>query len=167
MFFQKVFNRYSFIFSGKTKKVSYEGGLDGVKVFPIQAITAVVYTATGLISTLLFLHSYYALAFLFTMSITQVWRVISEIFRADYRGGGRLSAYQIMAVVSVLYSYGIAYLSSGPHSEIADVITGLWILWNPAMMCFSLALWIAMFMYTGRSTVTGSTMSFYVHKDRI
>jgi hypothetical protein len=28
-------------------------------------------------------------------------------------------------------------------------------------------LWIVFFLYTGRSSVTGSTMDFFVHRDRI
>ncbi|MDQ1271941.1 MAG: hypothetical protein QG591_571, partial [Planctomycetota bacterium] len=83
------------------------------------------------------------------------------------RGGGRISAYQIMAIVSIIYSLGI--VSFLPSASIAqpDVTMGLLSLWNPALLFFFLILWLAMFLYTGRSTVTGSTLTFHVHRDRI
>lgn len=164
---QRLFHNYCFMFSGKTKKIAYEGGLDGVKVIPIQAITAVLYITTGIVDTLFFLKSYYTTAFISTVVVTQAWRYLSEMFRADYRGGGKISAYQIMAIVSIVYSLGlIPFLPSVIIAQ-ADVIAGLLSLWNPSILFFFLALWLAMFLHTGRSTVTGSTLTFHVHKDRI
>lgn len=164
---QRFFRNYHFMFSGKTKKIAYEGGLDGVKVIPIQAITAILYIVTGMVGTFFFLKSYYITAFILTMAVTLLWRSLSEMFRADYRGGGRISAYQIMAIVSIIYSLGI--VSFLPYASIArpDVTIGLLSLWNPALLFFFLILWLAMFLYTGRSTVTGSTLTFHVHRDRI
>src|SRR5262249_18569814 len=46
-----IFAKLNFTFSGATKKVSYEGHLEGVRVAPIQAVTAVLLTATGLFGT--------------------------------------------------------------------------------------------------------------------
>jgi hypothetical protein len=40
-------------------------------------------------------------------------------------------------------------------------------LWNPAALLFCQALWLAVFLITGRSMVTGSTLSFFVRSDRI
>ncbi len=164
---QRLFRNYYFTFSGKTKKIAYEGGLDGVKVIPIQAITAVLYVATGILGIFLFLKSYYIAAFIQTIAITQVWRLFSEMFRADYRGGGKISAYQILALVSVIYSLGI--VSFAPPASLArpDVAFGLLSFWNPVLLCFFLVLWLAIFLYTGRSTVTGSTLTFHVHRGRI
>lgn len=164
---QRLFRNYCFVFFGKTKKIAYEGGLDGVKVIPIQAITAVLYITTGIVGTLLFLKSWYITAFILTMAVTQIWRLLSEMFRADYRGGGKISAYQIMAIVSIIYSFGI--VSFLPSVMVAQVYVtaGLLSLWNPAILFFFLALWLAMFLHTGRSTVTGSTLTFHVFKDRV
>lgn len=164
---QRLFRNYSFMFLGKTKKIAYEGGLDGVKVIPIQAITAVLYIATGILGVFLFLKSYYSVAFLLTMAITQVWRSVSEIFRADYRGGGRISVYQVLAIVSVLYSCGIIFLLPSASIVQPEVTFGLLSLWNPALLCFFLVVWLVMFLYTGRSTVTGSTLTFHVHRGRV
>ncbi len=164
---QRLFHNYCFMFSGKTKKIAYESGLDGVKVIPIQAITAVLYITTGIFGTFLFLESYYSTAFIMTMVVTQAWRSFSEVLRADYRGGGRISIYQIMAIIAIGYSLGIIpFLPSTPAIE-AGITVGLLSLWSPAVIFFSLGLWFAIFLYTGRSTVTGSTVTFHVHKDRI
>jgi hypothetical protein len=34
--------------------------------------------------------------------VTQVWRFLSEFLRADYRGSGRISAYQVMALFAAV-----------------------------------------------------------------
>ncbi len=164
---QKLFRNYCFMFSGKTKKIAYEGGLEGVKVIPIQAITAVLYIITGIAGTLFFLKSYYATAFIITMVVTQAWRSFSEVLRADYRGGGKISAYQTMAIIAMGYSLGIASFSPSSVIVGVDVTAGLLLLWNPAVIFFLFGLWLAIFLYTGKSTVTGSTLTFHVHKDRI
>lgn len=164
---QKLFRNYCFMFSGKTKKIAYESGLDGVKVIPIQAITAVLYITTGIIGTFLSLKSYYITAFIMTMVVTQAWRSFSEVLRADYRGGGKISIYQIMAIIAIGYSLGIIPFLPSASTIDAGITVGLLSLWNPAVIFFSLGLWFAIFLYTGRSTVTGSTVTFHVHKDRI
>lgn len=155
------------MFSGKTKKIAYEGGLDGIKVIPIQAITAVLYITTGIIGTFLYLKSYYIAAFIITIIVTQAWRSFSEVLRADYRGGGKFSIYQIMAIIAIGYSLGIIPFLSSTFTVDAGIMAGLFSLWNPAVIFFSLGVWFAIFLYTGRSTVTGSTVTFHVHKDRI
>ena len=46
---RRVLDERSFIFRGKTKKIAYAGHMDGVKVVPIQAITAILYVGAGLL----------------------------------------------------------------------------------------------------------------------
>ena len=36
-----------------------------------------------------------------------------------------------------------------------------------ALILFLQGIWCVMFFYTGRSTVTGATLSFHIHHDRI
>ena len=98
---RKLFDRHSFIFSGRTKKISYEAGLDGTRVVPIQAITSVFLVVCGLAAAYLFLNALYGAAFLLATIFSQVWRCVSETLRADYRGGGRVTAYQVMAAFTV------------------------------------------------------------------
>jgi hypothetical protein len=165
-FLRRLFARHSFTFLGKTKKIAYASGLDGEKVIPVQAMTSVLYVGVGLVSTFLYLSSRYAAAFVLSTVVTQGWRSLSETLRADYRGEGRISAYQVMAVAGVVYSLAIPILFPAESAEPPDLAAGLKILWNPATLLFLQALWLAMFLYTGRSMVTGSTLSLYVHKDR-
>ena len=40
-------------------------------------------------------------------------------------------------------------------------------IWHPCLLIFLQALWLAIFIYTGRSTVTGGTLSFHLHLERI
>jgi prolipoprotein diacylglyceryltransferase len=165
--FQKLFAKWNFIFTGKTKKIAYAHGLDGKEVIPIQAITSVIYTATGLLGTILFLKGFYGPAFIMTAAVTQIWRVVSEFFRADYRGAGRISAYQKMAILSIPYSLALVFLLPEHSMPPADVLNGLRILLSPWVILFLQLLWVAVFLYTGRSMVTGSTISFHVFRDRI
>ena len=158
---------WTFTFTGKTKKIAYEGGLDGQKVVPVQAFSAVVNSAAGLAGTVLFLLSHFWAAFLLTVFITQVWRFFSEFLRADFRGHGKISAYQKMNVAAVLYAMALAALVPDAAPAVADLEAGLRTLWNPAMIIFLQCLWAVFFLYTGRSKVTGSTLEFFVHRDRI
>ena len=48
-----------------------------------------------------------------------------------------------------------------------DLTVGLKSSWNPALLIFLQALWVMIFLYVGRSMVTGSTLSIHVIKERI
>ena len=165
-FLQRLFHKHNFIFSGKTKKIAYESGLNGEKVFPVQAITSVLYIATGLICAYLFLSAYYAVSFLLSMLATQGWRAVSEIFRADYRGEGRISAYQIMGMGAIIYSL-ILWKWFADASPTPNIMEGIRSLWQPEMIIFLLLMWLGIFLHTGCSKVTGATVSFHVHGNRI
>lgn len=156
-----------FVFVGATRKVAYAGGLEGEKVLPVQALTAAVHTIAVLAATALFLGGRYAGAFLVALATTQCWRTLSETMRADYRGGGTFSAYQIMGIVALLYGTGAILLVPAASSLLPDVVAGLHSLWHPAALLFLQLIWGTIFLYTGRSTVTGAFLSFHVHRDRI
>jgi hypothetical protein len=49
---------WSMTFSGPTKKVAYEGGLEGRPIVPVQALTAVVNSGVGAIAVGLFLSNH-------------------------------------------------------------------------------------------------------------
>ena len=157
---------YSFIFTGTTKKIAYEGGLEGQKVFPIQAVTATIFIGAALTGMYLFLIGSYGLSFFLTILVTQLWRLISEIFRADYRGGGSLSAYQLMALLALPYALAICFFL--PQATIiANIQKGLESLWQPRTILFLQAWGAGIFWYTGSSRVTASHASFYVNKELI
>lgn len=154
-------------FYGKTRKIAYAGGMEGEKVLPVQALTAVIHVCCGYCAIFLFLHARFAGAFIVTMAVTQGWRVISETLRADYRGNGKVSAYQIMGVAGLLYGTATIFLSPAAHLSQPDFSGGIVAMWHPGAIIFLQALWLGIFLYTGRSTVTGATLSFHIHQERI
>ena len=167
LFLKKLFTGRGFVFSGRTKKIAYAGGLEATEVIPIQAITAVSYSVCGMIAAGMFLSGHIMGAFLLATIITQGWRSFSETLRADYRGEGSISAYQVMGIIGVMYAVAVAFFLAHEPTGRPDLSAGLISLWSPALILFLQGIWMIIFFYTGRSTVTGATLSFYVHRDRI
>jgi len=161
---RKIFSHCFFVFTGATKKVAYDGGLEGEKLLPIQALTCVLYTATALISSHYFLQGSYAAAFLLSLIVSQLWRFLSETMRADFRGFGRISVYQKMSLVALPYAILIAYFVPAAVLPAPSIILGLSILVQPLPMIGLQLLWLSIFLFFGRSTATGSTVSFHVVK---
>ncbi len=165
---RRLFESFSFTFAGATKKVAYEGSLEGIRVAPIQAITAVVFIIIALAGAYLFLKSYFTASLLFASAGTQAWRFLSEKMRADMRGKAqKISAYQVMALLMAPYAAAVVLHFPSGQTETPEIAAGLGLLWNPAVLLFCQALWLAVFLITGRSMVTGSTLSFFVRADRI
>ncbi len=164
---QKLFSRWHFVFLGRTKKIAYASGLDGARVLPVQGLTALLYVATGLAGFWLFLRGQEGVAFLATITVTQLWRIYSETWRADYRGDGQASAYQWMAVAGVVYALLVAFLLPAVAHPKADLFAVTETLWSPGMLLFLQVLWIAIFVYTGRSSVTEARVAVRVCEDRV
>jgi hypothetical protein len=91
----------------------------------------------------------------------------SETLRADYRGAGRVSAYRIMGLIGVLYAVGLSLFIAPELTAHVGLATALGSLWRPELILFLQAVWVAIFIYTGRSTVTGATIRLHLHTDRI
>lgn len=165
---RRIFGNLCFVFFGKTRKIAYAGGMEGEKVLPIQALTALIYVGAALCATALFFRTRYAAAYILSLAVTQGWRVLSEMLRADYRGAGNFSAYQAMGLISIVYGIFVILLfpAAGPAS-LPETASGLATIWQPASLLFLQLLWLAIFVHTGKSSVTGSTLSFHVHPDRI
>ncbi|MEN6507686.1 MAG: prolipoprotein diacylglyceryl transferase family protein [Smithella sp.] len=151
---QGVFARRHFVFLGKTKKIHYAGRLEGRPVVPVQALTAVLYTGTGIVSFYLFLKGFPKTALMLALFVTQSWRFASEFMRADYRGRGHISTYQFMSVLAMVYILILTFAYARPQSVTTNLIAGLQSLWNPGLILFLLFLWIFSFVYTGKSEVT-------------
>jgi hypothetical protein len=164
---RRLFAGRSFVFTGKTKKIAYAHGLDGERVLPIQAITAVICCGAGLLGLGLFLNGWFRSALLAPLVITQLWRFLSEFLRHDYRGGGKISAYQVMSLAALPYMTAVAFLFPLPPPQAPDILSGLEGLWHPVVIIFLQCLWVGSFLYTGKSQVTGATMSFHVVRDRV
>lgn len=158
-----------FVFAGKTKKIAYESELDGKKVVPIQAVTSVIHVMVGLMGLTAFLASSFELAFVVTVTVTQTWRALSELFRSDYRGGGQVSAYQKMAVLAVVFSISLVLLlRPAPAPALKpDVLSGMLAIWSPSALLGFQAFGLFVFYVMGRSRVTGSTIAFHVRMERI
>lgn len=164
---RKLFGRWHFTFAGSTKKIAYASGLEGARVIPIQGITAILYCSCALLGAWLFLRGAYAPAFLLTTLVTQLWRVSSEILRADHRGAGKISAYQVMGLLGVPYAMFTVWLFDGATAAAPNVMAGLSSLWNPLVLVALQGIWLVLFVFTGRSSVTGALLSFHVHHDRV
>jgi hypothetical protein len=164
---RRLFNRCHFVFTGGTKKAVYAHGLDGRPVVPVQAITASLYCFTGLLGTGLFLSGWFRSAFVVCLTVTQLWRYASEFLRADYRGQGRISAYQWMGLVSLGYGLILALLFPVFQGTAPDLAAGLAALWSPlTILCLQL-LGMLVFYRMGRSDVTAATVSFHIVQDHI
>ena len=166
-FFQKLFDKKYFIFSGKTKKIAYAHGYDNQKILPIQAVTAIIFSASGMSALCFFFNGNYNGAFFITVLITQGWRFLSEFYRADYRGERKISVYQIMGICSIPYAAVVAVVFPTGPPQFPDILIGLQGFWDPGVILFLESLWLAAFIFTGKSEVTSAIMSFHIVKDKI
>src|SRR5208337_3871235 len=111
----RLFQKHNLVIHGSTKKAAYASGLAGEPLIPVQAITSAVFATAGLAGLVLFLLRDFRLAALIPVIASWGWRACSEWLRADYRGGSRISVYQVMAILSVLYlSIFLVLLPSSP-----------------------------------------------------
>ncbi len=162
-----LFAPFSTTFHGSTKKISYASGLAGVGVVPIQAITSLLSVNIGLVAMYLFLEGAFRASFLLAALFALGWRILSEYFRADYRGEGKFSAYQRMALAGMGYCLLLSLsVGTGADSQ-TNLGVGLASLWNPAALLFFQTLWLLLFIYTGVSSVTGAMLTFQVRGEKI
>ena len=164
---RRVFAGRAFIFSGQTKKIAYAHHLDGQEVIPIQAVTALLFTGAGILGCYGFLKGFYFATFAALLVVTQAWRALSEMFRADYRGAGCITAYQVMALLSILYALLLLAFFPAGRGEIPDLKAGLLALWDPGVILFFEILWGVAFIFTGRSRVTGASVRLHVIEGKI
>ncbi|MFH1138989.1 MAG: prolipoprotein diacylglyceryl transferase family protein [Pseudomonadota bacterium] len=164
---QRVFSGRGFIFTGPTKKISYESGLEGRPVAPIQAVTSVICVGAGLLGFYLFLIGKPTASFLTTLILTQLWRAWSEVFRADYRGGGKISVYQYLALAGVAYGTVVAFAFPLEPGFAPNLNLGLAALWSPWVLIGLEGLWLAVVYHVGRSKVTGAVIRFHVVSSEI
>lgn len=164
---RRLFSGRCFVFFGETRKIAYAGGLEATEVIPVQALTATLLSVCGVAGIALFLGGHFRTSFLTSILASQLWRTLSEQLRADYRGAGRFTAYQIMGMLATLYALATALLLGNDGGALPRLLQGVSALWNPRQILALQCLWLTIFLYTGRSTVTGSRISFHVHRDRI
>jgi hypothetical protein len=164
---QRFFQRFHFTFTGKTKKIAYAHGWEGIAMVPIQAVTAVVYVTGGMVGLALFIHSAFVPAFLVSVLASFGWRAVSELFRSDYRGEGKISAYQKMSLTVIIVSFILTPFLPLYHSPAVSITSGLAALLEPSVLIMLQTVWFMCFAYLGKSKVTGSHVSVFVHSDRV
>lgn len=158
----------AFRYAGATRKIAYASGLEDQPVVPVQAFTNALYLVAGTVGIILYLEGHTFSAFLLTLVVTQLWRVLSEFLRADYRGGVRwFSAYQCMSAFSLLYAACLPLVFPTGALPPPDLQVGLAAIWTPTMLLALLGLFVFAFLFTGRSEVTDSRISFSVVRDRV
>ena len=156
------------VYQGATKKVAYADHLEGVEVFPIQAVTSVIYCGSGLVGILLYLNGKFSPAFLLILAVTQIWRFVSEFLRADFRGTLKISVYQIMALLTIPYGLLLTrVLPTVVAGSGIDLAGGFDVFASPLLLIFLQLIWAAMFWSSGRSYTTGSTLRFHVNHHHI
>ena len=163
---QTLFSHWFVIFEGHLKKSSYAHGFEGQRLIPVQAITAIISSTAGLTGVVLFLIGRPMLAYVLTIIITQLWRFASEFLRADYRGTGRISTYQWMALAGTVYTMAFSLLWHHAPQPILDVTRGLAMVWSPGAILLIEALAAIVFARMGISTVTSARISFDLKRQK-
>jgi hypothetical protein len=77
----------------------------------------------------------------------------------------------MMAIIGIVFVIGLAWILPADPELLPlpppDLTAGLASLWDPGVILFLQAVGVTTFLFYGRSTVTGSTLSFHVFKQRI
>jgi len=161
-----LFERWNIVFEGRTKKAAYAHGLCGHRLVPVQLLTAYLYCGAACLGMAFFAAGNFSLAMVLPLVTTQVWRVVSEFLRADYRGERKISAYQIMAGLGVLYGL-VPALTLDAAGVQAHLGRGVAALWSVPVLLLLQGVFLAVFLYTGRSSVTDSVVRFAVREGEI
>lgn len=114
----------------------------------------------------LFFLGRYNVVIVLALGVSQLWRVYSETFRADYRGDSKISVYQWMACFAVIAVLAAPF-ALPPSALQPELSRGLDAVWSPAAILLLQSIWLALFVYMGRSMQTGAALQYHVRADRI
>jgi len=155
-------------FCGPLKKAVYAEGYANEPLVPVQAMTSVVLSVAGLAGIAAFLGGAYRLAMILPVLASQGWRFLSEFWRSDDRGGGRLSAYQIMALMAAFYWTVVGVVWKGGALAIRpSPLTGAALLTSRSGLALVGAVAMAVFIRMGISTVTTARLSFGIEPSAV
>ncbi|MGA9565488.1 MAG: hypothetical protein WBS19_08200 [Candidatus Korobacteraceae bacterium] len=162
----RMFSRFPLVFHGSTKKAAYASGLADEPLIPVQTITSLVFTLSGLAGLGFFLAGHWRLAGTVPALATWSWRALSECLRADHRGNSRISVYQWMALIAMGYlTLTLSIIPGG--GLMPNLAAGLAQVTSAGVIVPLQLLWVGLFLYYGRSRVTGSVVSFHVVAERV
>jgi hypothetical protein len=162
----RLFEHHHLVFEGSTKKASYASGLADEPLVPVQAITSVVFALAGLVGLAFFLAGDWRAAAIVPAVATWGWRALSELLRADHRGHSRISVYQWMALIAMAYLVLMLGIIPGDGSA-PNLAAGLSQVTSVGVVVTLQLMWIGLFLFYGRSRVTGSVMSFHVVAENV
>lgn len=166
--FKIFFSNFYTKFQGDTKKVAYEGGLEGEKTVPVQTMAIILFNLTALFSTFLFLNKSFLSSFLISVVSAQFFRFFSEFLRSDFRGNKKITVYQIFSIIMTLYSFIVAYLlKDNRATPQVNIEYGLSVFFTAKILILLQIIFLGAFIYTGTSKVTYSKINFYVDKGKI
>jgi hypothetical protein len=77
-----------------------------------------------------------------------------------------LSAYQWMGLLAIPYSWLLPACFAPRPQLRPDLPLGLHSLWSPSILLGLQLLWLFILFYTGRSTVTGATLTFHINHEQ-
>ncbi|MHB8810181.1 MAG: prolipoprotein diacylglyceryl transferase family protein [Desulfobulbaceae bacterium] len=164
---RNLFRRWPAVFLGPMKKAAYEGKMEGEPLVPVQAISSLVNGTLFAAGAVLFSMGRFFEAMSICLIGTQFWRTLSEFFRADYRGRSRISTYQAMSLGAMIFTIVLCFLLPDSYPAMLLLSDALLSLWSPFTLLFVQGLWLLVFVYTGRSMVTGATLQFHIHRHLI
>jgi prolipoprotein diacylglyceryltransferase len=154
-------------YRGQFKKISYASNLENTPVVAVQSVASVLLFTLFLLGLWLYWQQQFVAAALVSVWGSQLWRLYSETLRADYRGGGKISAYQWMAASTcLLATFSIGMLvgdpSLQPHFHLG------WASVNRLEVFAALqGLAVSIVWFMGRSQVTGARISLRLFRDRL
>lgn len=157
-------------YRGKLKKIAYASNLENTPVIAVQSIASVVLFGLFLIGLWLFWRGHFGAAFCVCLSGSQLWRIYSETLRADYRGKGKFSAYQWMAVATCVFAIlGVIWLTTLAASDRSTPeFTRAWEAFAQLPVVVALQVLVVLIVwYMGRSTVTGSSVTLKLIREKM
>lgn len=164
---RNLFRSWPAVFLGSMKKAAYEGKMEGEPLVPVQALSCLVNGALFAAGSVLFSMGRFLEAMSICLIGTQLWRTLSEFIRADYRGKGRISTYQVMSMLAMVFTFLLCFLLPDKDLAMLNLSDAMHLLWCPFIILFVQGLWLLVFIYTGRSRVTGAILQFHIHQHLI
>jgi hypothetical protein len=103
----------------------------------------------------IFSRGSYRTAFLLSLLVSQVWRVLSEMLRADFPRLHRLPPIRRWAMAAIVYGGLLCLLLPQPAVPRPDIAAGLLLLIDPVLLLGLKALWFILFFISAAAWSPG------------